>query len=49
MSELVPSLKRDDAGHLPLDDAFEKMESDPQVLFHLLPMPGKRALSSEGG
>ena len=49
LSELVPSLKRDDAGRLPLDEAFEKMESDPQVLFHLLPMPGKRALSSEGG
>ena len=49
MSEIVPSLKRDDAGRLPLDDAFVKMESDPQVLFHLLPMPGKRALSSEGG
>ena len=49
LSELVPSLKRDDAGRLPLDEAFEKMESDPQVLFHLLPKPGKRALSSEGG
>ena len=31
MSKMVPSLKRDDAGHLPLDDAFEKMESAPQV------------------
>ena len=30
-SKMVPSLKRDDAGHLPLDDAFEKMESAPQV------------------
>ena len=49
MSELVPSLKRDDAGRLPLDEAFEKMESDPRVLFHLLPMTDRRALSSEGG
>ena len=49
MSELVTSLKRDAAGNLPLDDAFGKMESDPQVLFHLLPLPGKKTLMADAG
>ena len=41
LAELVPTLKRDAGGELPLDKAFPGLVQDAQVLFHLLPLSGK--------
>ena len=38
LAELVPTLKRDAGGELPLDKAFPGLVHDAQVMFHLLPL-----------
>ena len=41
IAEKVTSLKRLAGGGLPLDGALKDIESEPAVLYHLLPCPGK--------
>ena len=43
MAEKVQSVKRTDAGDLPLDDAFDSLQTDAAINFHLLPLPTGRA------
>ena len=40
LAEVVHSLKRDAAGDLPLDKAFPALQMDPQIIYHLAPLPG---------
>ena len=42
VSEKVTSIKKDTAGKCPIDDALVAIESDPAVLYHLLPCPLKQ-------
>ena len=48
LSEMVKSgLKRGTDGQLPLDSAFPRLETDPQVCFQLLPLPSGAAPKRE--
>ncbi|CAE7513159.1 unnamed protein product, partial [Symbiodinium necroappetens] len=41
LSELTPDgIRRDEAGRLPLDPLWKRLETDPKVIFHLLPREG---------
>ncbi|CAE7624913.1 unnamed protein product [Symbiodinium sp. CCMP2592] len=42
MSELLTSLKKDDAGNLPMDAALDKLQYDPKIMMHLAPLPGAK-------
>ena len=39
MAELVPSLRRQADGTLPLDAALDALRTDPTVVFHMMPLP----------
>lgn len=39
LAEKIASVKRNDAGDLPLDDAFDSLQTDAAINFHLLPLP----------
>ena len=41
MAEKLNTIQRDETGNLPLDQAFDDLQSDNTVTFHLLPLPGK--------
>ncbi|CAE7464224.1 unnamed protein product [Symbiodinium sp. KB8] len=44
LSELTPDgIRRDEAGQLPLDPLWKRLETDPKVIFHLLPREGGAA------
>ncbi|CAE7403302.1 unnamed protein product [Symbiodinium microadriaticum] len=44
LSELTPDgIRRDEAGRLPLDPLWKRLETDPKVIFHLLPREGGAA------
>ena len=42
LAEKLQSVKRTDAGDLPLDDAFDSLQTDAAINFHLLPLPAGR-------
>ncbi len=47
LAELTPDgVRRNNAGDLPLDDLWEELQSDPKVMFHLLPHPGTSGKAS---
>ena len=47
-SELTPDgIRRDEAGRLPLDPLWKRLETDPKVIFHLLPREGGGATSAK--
>ena len=52
LAELTPDgLRRDAAGAMPLDSLWSRLETDPKVIFHLLPREGgsqKRSSESSG-
>ncbi len=41
MAEKMNTIKKDEAGNLPLDQAFDDLQADTTVTSHLLPLPGK--------
>ena len=41
MAEKLNTIQRDETGNLPLDQAFDDLQSDNTVTFHLLPLPGR--------
>lgn len=45
LAEKVISLKRKADGSLPLDKALIDLQSDPAVMFHLVPLPVEKGPS----
>lgn len=49
ISEKLTTIKKDATGKCPIDDALVAIESDPAVLYHLLPCPLKSGGGGGGG
>ncbi|CAE7553006.1 ubiad1, partial [Symbiodinium necroappetens] len=48
LSELTPDgIRRDEAGRLPLDPLWKRLETDPKVIFHLLPREGSTTATAK--
>ena len=47
LAEKLTTLKRQPDGTLPLDKALGELQSDPGVMFHLIPLPADKATAAK--